>query len=149
MISLLEKYPQAIHQAIIKTPVKKKYLDYLEECKMKVMYMPIAYNLEEIKTVLSYENINIVGVEMIAKNSEEELFQDCNIQWVKEQGLFCWANAITLGGSQKYDLFGGLDDDMAIKESPKKAWGKLIDKGINVMQTDWPGIMSDFIKKYI
>ena len=68
---------------------------------------------------------------------------------VKEQGLFCWANAITLGGSQKYDLFGGLDDDMAIKESPKKAWGKLIDKGINVMQTDWPGIMSDFIKKYI
>ena len=149
VISLLEKYPQAIHQAIIKTPVKKKYLDYLEECKMKVMYMPIAYNLEEIKTVLAYENINIVGVEMIAKNSEEELFQDCNIQWVKEQGLFCWANAITLGGSQKYDLFGGLDDDMAIKESPKKAWGKLIDKGINVMQTDWPGIMSDFIEKYI
>ena len=41
---------------------------------MKVMYMPIAYNLEEIKTVLAYENINIVGVEMIAKNSEEELF---------------------------------------------------------------------------
>lgn len=38
---------------------------------------------------------------------------------------------------------------MAIKESPKKAWGKLIDKGINVMQTDWPGIMSDFIEKYI
>ena len=35
---------------------------------MKVMYMPIAYNLEEIKTVLAYENINIVGVEMIAKN---------------------------------------------------------------------------------
>ena len=41
----------------------------------EVMYMPIAYNLEEIKTVLAYENINIVGVEMIAKNSEEELFQ--------------------------------------------------------------------------
>ena len=36
-----------------------------------------------------------------------------------------------------------------LKSPHKKAWGKLIDKGINVMQTDWPGIMSDFIEKYI
>ena len=49
VISLLEKYPQAIHQAIIKTPVKKKYLDYLEECKMKVMYMEPVYHFRTLR----------------------------------------------------------------------------------------------------
>lgn len=144
VIELLEKYPHAIKQAIVKTPIKKPFLEFLENCPTKVMYMPIAYNMEDIKTVLSYKNINTVGIEMIAKKAEDELFQDENIQWVKDQGLYCWANAITLGGTKGYDLFGGLDDDIAIKAGPEKSWGKLMDKGINVMQTDWPGIMSAF-----
>ncbi len=144
VVQLLEKYPHAAKQAIIKTPIKKPFLEFLENCPTKVMYMPIAYNMEDIKTVLSYKNINTVGIEMIAKEAEDELFQNENIRWVKEQGLYCWVNAITLGGTKGYDLFGGLDDDTAIKMDPEKSWGKLMDKGINVMQTDWPGIMSAF-----
>lgn len=144
VVKMLEKYPYAIKQAIIKTPVKKNFLEFFENCSTKVMYMPIAYSMDDIKTALSYKNINTVGVEMIAKNVEDELFQDKNIQWVKEQGLYCWVNAITLGGYKEYDLFGGLDDDTAIKEDPEKSWGELIDKEINVIQTDWPGILSTY-----
>ena len=144
VVKLLEKYPHAVKQAIVKTPIKKEYLEFLENCPTKVMYMPIANNMEDIKKVLSYKNINTVGIEMIAKKAEDELFQDENIQWVKEQGLYCWVNAITLGGTKEYDLFGGLDDDAAIKADPEKSWGNLIDKGIDVMQTDWPSIMSAF-----
>ena len=144
VVGMLEKYPYAIRQAVVKTPVKKPFLEFLENCPTKVMYMPIAHTMEDIKTVLSYKNINTVGVELIAKKAEDELFQDENIQWIKSQGLYCWVNAITLGGTQGYHLFGGLDDDTAIKKGPEESWGKLIDKGINVMQTDWPGIMSAF-----
>lgn len=143
---VMEKYPEAIHQAIIKTPVKKEYLDFFEQCPRKYMYMPIAKSLDEVKTVLSYENINVVGVELIAKTADAELFQEEVVHWVREQGLFCWVNALTLGGSSKHDLSGGLDDDMAILESPEKAWGALIDRGYNVIQTDWPAILNDFLQ---
>lgn len=144
---VMKKYPNAICQAIIKTPVKKEYLDFFEQCPSKYMYMPIVHSLQEVKTVLSYENINIVGAELIAKTADAELFQEETIRWIREQGLFCWVNAITLGGDSKYDLSGGLDDDTAILESPEQAWGVLIEKGYNVIQTDWPAILNDFIKK--
>ena len=37
------------------------------------MYMPIVYNMEELRKVLTYDNINIVGVEAIAKTADSEM----------------------------------------------------------------------------
>lgn len=146
---MMDKYPSSVYQAIIKTPPQKEYLDFFENYPTKFMYMPIVRSMDDVRLALSYKNINTVGVELIAPTTESELFQDENIKWIKEQGLFCWANTIKLGGFQRYDLFGGLDDDMAIVNDPKESWGKIMDKGINVMQTDWPAILSDFRDQYV
>ncbi|MBQ4436325.1 MAG: glycerophosphodiester phosphodiesterase, partial [Clostridia bacterium] len=42
------------------------------------------------------------------------------------------------------DLYGGLDDDMSICKGPESGWGKIIDKGIDVFQTEWPAILKEF-----
>jgi len=146
---LFLKYPYAVKQAVLKAPVQREYLEYLEACPVKFMFMPIVGNMEGLKLVLSYENINTVGVELIANNKESELFQEENIRWIREQGLFCWANAIVLDGNPESDLFGGLDDSKAILGDPEGNWGKMIDKGINVIQTDWPALLSRFRENYI
>lgn len=135
---VMKKYPEAVHQAIIKTPVNEKYLDFFQNCETKYMYMPIARSMEEVKKVLSYDKINVVGVEAIISSEEADLFQDEAIRWIREQGLFFWANVITLGSNPGHGLYAGYEDDLALLENPDLSWGKLIDKGINVLQTDWP-----------
>lgn len=135
---VMQKYPEAAKQAVIKTPVKDEYLEFFKNCPVKYMYMPIAYNMEEIKKVLAIPEINMVGVELIAPNPEHELYQDENLAWLHEQGLYLWANTITLSGLEVHKLYGGMDDDTALSQGPDASWGVLMDKGLDILQTDWP-----------
>lgn len=134
----MQKYPKTIQQAVIKSPVQKEYLDFFQNCPQKYMYMPIVHSLEDIKTVLSYPDINIVGVETIVKTKDSELFQKDTIRWIRDHGLFVWINTIMLGGEDVFILSAGYNDNMAILENADSVWGALIEQGYNVMQTDWP-----------
>lgn len=144
---ILQKYPEAIHQALIKTPVVDECLEFFSKCPRKYMYMPIVYNMEEVRKVLACPNINLVGMELIAKSPDAELFQDENIRWIKEQGVFTWVNTIVLSGQEKHILYGRLDDDKALLGDPDGSWGKAIDKGIDVLQTDWPSHLYQYREK--
>ncbi len=144
MEAVLRKYPHAWQQAIIKTPVKKEYLEFFQNCPVKYMYMPICYSMEDVHTALSYTDINIVGIEAITPSEETDLYQAENIRWIKDQGLYVWSNAITLSDSPKHILCAGHDDDRAIKGDPDGAWGVLMDHGFNVLQTDWPCQLSRY-----
>ena len=114
---------------------------------VKYMFMPICYSLADVDKALSYEGINVVGAEIIAFTPEDELFSDEAIAYIHGKGLYCWVNAITLGDFNKHDdspragLFGGLDDDTSILGDPADGWGKLMDKGIDILQTDWPSLL--------
>lgn len=143
---ILEKH-NILGQAILKSPVKKEVLEFFNNHEVKHLFMPIVYSIEEIETVLSYENINVVGLELIAQDTECELFKDEVIKQLKEKNLFMWANSITLDDETK--LFGGLDDNISIIESPDKGWGKLIEKGLNVIQTDWPSLLREYRSEYL
>lgn len=144
--AVMKNYPDAVRQAVIKTPVQESFLEFFEQCETKYMYMPIVRSMDEVRKVLSYQNINLVGIEAIISSEEDELFQDSAIQWIRKQGLFYWANVITLGNRPSQRLYGGYcyEDDMALIHGPETAWGKLIEKGINVLQTDWPYQMAKF-----
>ncbi len=146
--ALMCQYPKTIRQAIIKTPVKDCYLEFFQNCPTKYMYMPIAYSMEDVKKALAWPDINIVGVELIARTKEEELFQKENIDWIKEQDLYVWVNAITLSNEKKHVLFGGLNDDTALLDNPNHSWGKLFEMGVNVIQTDWPVQLQAYRKRY-
>ncbi len=146
--ALMCQYPKTIRQAIIKTPVKDCYLEFFQNCPTKYMYMPIAYSMKDVKKALAWPDINIVGVELIARTKEEELFQKENIDWIKEQDLYVWVNAITLSNEKKHVLFGGLNDDTALLDNPNHSWGKLFEMGVNVIQTDWPVQLQAYRKRY-
>ncbi len=146
VIEILNKYPNAIKQALLKAPAKKEILDFLEQCPDKYMFMPIAYTWEDIQEVMSYKNINTVGIELIARDEENELFSDETIKKLKSMGLFVWANAITL--DDEIVLFAHLDDNLSLIEGPEKGWGKLFDKEIDIIQTDWPALLYRYREEY-
>lgn len=145
----MRQYPHAIFQAVIKTPVTEEYLDFFSECPNKYMYMPIAYSMEDVRRVLARSEINTVGVEAIAASQEDELFREENIRWIREQGLYVWVNTINLSGKKEHVLYGGLDDDTALLKNPDDTWGVLADRAVNVMQTDWPYQMKQYLSRKV
>ena len=145
---IMRRYPHAIRQAVIKTPVKDEYLEFFNSCPEKYMYMPIVYNMDEVRKVLSYPDINLVGMELIAVTPEDELFQQENVEWIQQQGLYVWVNVITLSSLDKHRLYGGLDDDTALLDNPDNSWGVLLQRGIDILQTDWPMQLSRYRDAY-
>lgn len=129
-------------QILLKGPVVREQLDFLNGYPCKYMFMPIVRTLEEIEIVLSYEQINLVGMELIADTETHPLFQDELIEKLHRMNLFVWANAINL--DDDHVLFARLDDDTSLLQHPDAGWGKLFDKNIDVIQTDWPSLLANY-----
>lgn len=141
LLEMLDKH-EMLDQLILKGPVSQETLDFFDNCENKYMFMPIIYSVQEIDTVLSYSNINLVGMELIVRTDNDPLFQNEVIERLHQHNLFVWANAITLDDDTV--LYGGLDDDTSIIQSPDLGWGKIIEKHIDVIQTDWPSLLSPY-----
>ena len=149
VLSVLDAFPAMRRQAIIKAPLREKQtIEQLANHPVKYMFMPICYSLAEVREALSYSDINMVGVELIAWSEHEELYSDEAIRFIHEQNLFCWVNALVISDCYpKAALFGTLNDDVSIADGPAAGWGVLMDKGIDVIQTDWPSILRDYRKE--
>lgn len=141
LLTELDKH-DVLEQIILKGPVNKEYLDILESHSNKYMFMPIVHSPDEIEVVLNYQNINVVGMELIADSEEHPLFQDDIISKLKRKNLLIFANALTL--DDNVILFATFDDNKSIIEGPDLGWGKLFDKGIDIIQTDWPALLSNY-----
>lgn len=144
--ALLDCYPHMLRQAILKAPLAhRQVIDQLENHPVKYMFMPICYSLRDVEEVLQYRELNLVGVELIAFTDQDELYSDEAIRYIHSKGLFTWVNALTLTDVEpSKPLFGPLDDDRSIIEGPDKGWGVLMDKGIDVIQTDWPALVKNY-----
>ena len=144
-ITVLKKYPWAVKQAIIKSPVRENVFEYLDGIPEKFMFMPIVRSMRDVQKALSYPGINIVGMELIAGNIEDELFGDDAIGYIHDKNLFTWVNALTLSGLPRHILYGGLDDNTAMLKSKDDSWGRLLKKGIDIIQTDWPVQLREYL----
>ena len=145
----LDRHPSAVHQVVLKSSVNGEFhgvpvdeaLAALQAHPVKYMYMPICYSLQDVEKALSLKNVNLVGCELIAGRETDELFRDEAIAFLHAHHLFAWVNAIQLGDHERLPLYGPLDDDISLIEDPDLGWGKLFQKGIDILQTDWPSIL--------
>lgn len=144
LLDLLEAF-NLNEQVLIKAPVHKNVLNYLDSCGRKYLFMPIIKRYQEIDAVLSYQHLNLIAMELVTVDQKDRLFQDETIARVKEHGLFAWVNAVTF--NKTHLLFGGLDDNTSIIEGPDLGWGKLIDKGFDVILTDWTCLLFNYREK--
>ena len=150
LLEVLDRYPNAKYQVVIKAPLKAKAAyEYLNAHPVKYMFMPICYSFEDVEAALSYPDLNVVGCEIIAFDEQMELFSDESIQRIHDRNLFVWVNAVTLGDVGVRPLYAKLDDDVSVLEDPSQGWGKLFEKKIDVMQTDWPALLYQYRRKIL
>ena len=141
-IPYLDNFEEWHQHFILKSPVKREYLDILEKHEIKYMYMPIVYNEGDLDIIESYENINFVGFEVIEKSDDFSFILSERFDKYKEENYLFLANAINLDDDVK--LFSHLDDETAILGNPEDSWGKMLELGINAIQTDWSDVIYEY-----
>lgn len=157
-------------QIILKSAPEPAHLQLLAEQAADIPFMPIIWTPEELEGCDGYK-LNLVAVEFIGHREDAAIMQEAFVQGVRGRGLHCLISTLTLGnpvyrpeeecrrwrasGSRMADslvnrniyLAGGHDDDTAILGNPDKGWGWLVERGFNILQTDWTLMMADYLVK--
>lgn len=117
----------------------------MEELAPKMMFMPILKQTDEFTEQLEKRDVNFVGSELVFADESSPLIDEEYMELQHKKGRLLWANAILY--SYKAPLSAGHTDDIAVAEDPNLGWGWLIDKGFDIIQTDWVMPLHSYISK--
>ena len=105
-----------------------------------MMFLPIVRTPEQIELVNRY-HINTIGAEVIFETDDHLFASDEFIGKMHGAGKLLWVNALTLNDTTR--LSGGHDDNTAILKNMEEGW--LLDKKFDMIQTDWPLLLRNYI----
>ena len=132
-------------QILVKSKLSKNVLDFMEQKAPELPFMPIVKESHPQHEELMHKNINYVGVETVFQKDDSALAGADFIKKMHRDNIIVWANSIIFDYRQQ--LSGGHSDDTAFTVSEDYGWGWLADKGFDVIQTDWPGMLIEYLKR--
>ena len=122
-------------QILMKGPGRIECAQAMAELAPDMMYMPICKEEDNITEALEQMDVNFVGVELVFAKDDSPLVDEAYIQKHHDKGRLLWCNAILYNCLKP--LSGGHTDDVAVTGDPDKGWGWIVDKGFDMIQTDW------------
>lgn len=133
-------------QVIIKSYYSPKKIKIISELAHDVPYMLMTRKIEEgLERAIKDAGVNLVAEEIIFDSLNSDLISDRHILDLHNNSIYAWVNTIVY--NYKDVISGGLTDDRAILGEQDAVWGYLIDRGIDVIQTDWVRYLRDYLKK--
>ena len=144
-----QEIAEAIHrhniadQVLVKSSLSDKVLSVLEEVAPDLAFMPIVRNEHPMHEDLMRRNIRYVGTEVLFRTEDVEVCSPAFIEKMHRDGKLVWANAIIYNWREQ--LTAGHSDDTALCEDPDKGWGWLADRGFDLVQTDWPLMLKEYL----
>ena len=131
-----------LDQCIVKSEPDEEYLTYMAQLDVPVMYSPKAYTAEDIDRILC-RDMNVVSCEMIFFDLNADMLRPEIHQRLHQRGILCWCNALKL--RDDWNRSAHHDDNGAITGDPDGHWGWLRDHDFDIIQTDWPGLLHDYL----
>lgn len=132
-------------QCLVKSKPSKKVFDLLENLAPELPFIPIVKEEHNCHGELLKRNINYIGAEVIFEKDTSHLASDEFIEKMHGDNKLVWINSIIYDYRQQ--LSGGHSDDTALTESEDCGWGWLADRGFDFIQTDWPMMLIDYLKR--
>ncbi len=132
-------------QVLVKSKINRKNLSLIEELCTDISFMPIVSGRHPLHEKLVESNINYVGVEVLFDRDDSALASDRFIEKMHKDNVLVWVNSIIF--DHKKQLAGGHSDDTALTVSENLGWGWLADRNFDIVQTDWPGMLIDYLKR--
>ena len=140
IVNLLEE-TNTINQVILRSyRTYEEANTYYGEALKELIYIPGIK--KEINDIDNYIKTFELGINPFAYTIKFETDNAPIIQYINsiiQSKDRVWVHVITANRS------GGHDDNLAV-ENPNEAWGWLIDRGVNMMQTDRPKLLLHYLK---
>ena len=130
-------------QVIVKTGVDEKTLAEVARYASDFMFIPIIREDNGLTDRLIADGINVIGAEVIFTSEDAEVISDAYIKSMHDRRLLVWVNTIIF--DERSVLSAGHTDDAALTVSPDYGWGWLIDKEVDMLQTDWTLALNTYI----
>ncbi len=130
-------------QVIVKTYLDEESLGNVEKYASDLMFMPMIWHKDESTEMLLKRNINLIGNEILFDKDADEVISDAYIAGMHRKGLLVWMNAIVY--NEKDVISAGHTDDISLTDDPAKGWGWLMEKKADIIQTDWPLMVRQYI----
>lgn len=134
-----------IDQILVKSSLSEEVLTVLETVAPELPFMPIVREAHPEHETLMKRNINYVGVEVLFKKDDSGLASEEFFDKMHRDGKLVWVNSIIY--NYKTQLAGGHSDDSALCDSMEYGWGWLGDRDFDLIQTDWPLMLINFLKE--
>ena len=134
-----------LDQIVVKAPPTDGVLRVLEELAPELAYMPVVRVKFDGHEELMKKNVNYVGIEALFFDDSDEIVSEAFIDRVHRDGKLMWVNSIIY--DYKEQIAAGHSDDTALTESEELGWGWLADRGFDLIQTDWPMMLIDYLKR--
>lgn len=131
-------------QVIVKTKITDEYISQILKYAPDLMFMPIVSKEDKITDELTAKGINCIGAEVLFEKESDPVASDKYIDEMHDKGKVLFANAIVY--NYKDVLAAGHSDDNSIIISPEYGWGWLLDKGFDIIQTDWCGSLKRYME---
>ena len=134
-----------IDQILVKSKPSLKVYRWLEEVAPELAYMPMVRERHEGHASLLKRNINYVGVEALFSREDAEVADPTWIEAVRKDNILLWGNTIVY--NMRDCISAGHNDDIALTRSEDAGWGWMADRGFDLIQTDWPMMLIDYLKR--
>ena len=148
-------HPQEIYEAIrahgmrdqilVKSSLNDVVLSVLSSLAPELPFMPIVKNEHPLHEALKGMRVNYVGVEVLFDDETKEVASPEFIERMHSDGKLVWVNSIIY--DVKRQIAAGRSDDTALTVSFDEGWGWLADRGFDIIQTDWPIMLINYLKE--
>ena len=132
-------------QVLVKTGPDPHCFDVIEECAPDMPYMVIIREEDTVSDALMKRKIAYRGAEVLFTTEDAQVCSAAYIDQMHKKGLLVWANAIVY--NYKTVLAAGHSDDISIPGRMDEGWGWLIDRQFDIIQTDWPLQLRDYMAR--
>ena len=132
-------------QVLCKIPDKREYYEFCAAQGEKLPVLPVIRH-EDRSTEAPYtKEVHIAGVEVLFDREDAPVASEAYIQTQHQAGRLLWVNPIVYKKSAV--LTAGHTDDAAVGGDPAFGWGWLVDKGFDILQTDWTAQLLRWLKE--
>lgn len=127
---------------LLKCPPEPARLEALAAHPVAYPVVPRVTDPSHVEQVLAYPDLNVVGFELIAEPGNPAFLDQGYLAELQSRNLLVFVNALSL-----LTEFGGYDDEVSVLGDPDEGWGKLMDFGVDIIQTDWPDLLHKYRAK--
>ena len=130
-------------QVLVKTNPTEEWFKIVEEVAPDLPYMIFMRKDDIFSESLKKRNLRYLGTESLFTQEDAQIAQPEYVEKMHKLGLKVWYNAIVFDYQTVHAA--GHNDDISVAGNPDEGWGWLIDRGVDMIQTDWPGMLRQYM----